>query len=60
MANRDRGVQRRAPVSVPLSPHPPILSIEDWEAKAPIGDVEMRSISLLRAASEKIPLPFKV
>jgi hypothetical protein len=56
----NRGVQRRAPVSVPLSPHPPTLSIEDWEAKAPIGDVEIRSISLLRTASEQIPLPFKV
>jgi len=36
------------------------VSIEDWEAKAPIGDVEIRSVSLLRAASERIPLPFKV
>ena len=55
----NRGIQRQA-VSVPLLPHPPTLSIENWEAKAPIGDVEMRIIALLRTASEKILLPFKV
>ncbi|KAF8657298.1 hypothetical protein AX14_007904, partial [Amanita brunnescens Koide BX004] len=40
--------------------HPPTLSLEDWEAKAPIRDVEIRNICLPRASSEKIRLfPFK-
>ncbi|KIL64608.1 hypothetical protein M378DRAFT_126439 [Amanita muscaria Koide BX008] len=57
MSNR---VGRRAPLSVAPSPHPtPILNIEEWETKAPLADVETRSVSVLKAASEIVPLPLK-
>jgi hypothetical protein len=36
------------------------LGIEDWEAKAPLSDLETRSINFIKAASEKVPLPAKV
>ncbi|KAK2460187.1 hypothetical protein APHAL10511_007778 [Amanita phalloides] len=53
--------QRRTPLLVPPSPHPlTLISIEDWESKSPLSDIESRSVSLLRAASERVPLPFKV
>lgn len=36
------------------------LSVEDWEAKAPLSDLEIRSINLIKAANENVPLPAKV
>ncbi|KAF8629303.1 hypothetical protein AX15_003520 [Amanita polypyramis BW_CC] len=57
-----RATQRRAPLPAALSPQPsqpPTLSIEEWEPKAPLGDVETHSISLLKAASERVSLPLK-
>lgn len=38
----------------------PIISVEDWEAKAPLGDLETRSVNLIKAAGERAPLPLKV
>lgn len=35
------------------------LSVEDWEAKAPLSDLEIRSINLIKAANENVPLPAK-
>lgn len=57
-----RGAQRRgAPPVISLTPQPrPALSVEDWEAKAPLGDLETRSVAVLKIASEKPPLPLKV
>ncbi|KAI0694271.1 Sec34-domain-containing protein [Cytidiella melzeri] len=37
----------------------PALSLEEWEAKAPLGELETRSVSLLKAASERTILPVK-
>lgn len=52
---------RRPPVHTSLSPHPKtVVSVEEWEAKAPLGDIETRSVSLIKAASERTALPFKV
>lgn len=34
--------------------------MEEWEAKAPLGEVELRSVNLVKAANEKTPLPSKV
>jgi hypothetical protein len=34
--------------------------MEEWEAKAPLGDVQLRSIAAVKAASERLPLPLKV
>jgi hypothetical protein len=38
----------------------PVISVEDWEAKAPLGDLQLRSVNLLKSAGEKAPLPLKV
>ncbi|RXW24322.1 hypothetical protein EST38_g1510 [Candolleomyces aberdarensis] len=35
------------------------LSVEEWEAKAPLSDLETRSVSAVKTASEKIPYPLK-
>jgi hypothetical protein len=58
-------LQRRgatAALAVPtMSPHPrPTISMEDWEAKAPLGDAQLRSIAAVKAAAEHLPLPLKV
>ncbi|XP_006463266.1 hypothetical protein AGABI2DRAFT_207960 [Agaricus bisporus var. bisporus H97] len=38
---------------------PTSVSVEDWEAKAPLGDLELRSINALKISNEKIPLPLR-
>ena len=39
------------------SPIPrPALTIEEWEAKAPLGDVEIKSVAALKAACELTPV----
>ncbi|KZT22200.1 Sec34-domain-containing protein [Neolentinus lepideus HHB14362 ss-1] len=52
---------RRAgtPVTVP-SPHPKaVISLEEWEAKAPLGELEIKSVNAIKTASERVPLPLK-
>ncbi|KAG6873047.1 hypothetical protein C0995_003804 [Termitomyces sp. Mi166 len=54
------GRPRRAAAPTQLAPQAkPTLSVEEWEAKAPLGDVEVRSIARVKSASEQIPLPSK-
>ena len=36
------------------------ISLEDWEAKAPLSDNELRSIAIFQKACEKKPLPYDV
>ena len=38
----------------------PTITVEDWEAVAPIGEVEARSVSFVQSASERSTLPPKV
>ncbi|KIY73271.1 Sec34-domain-containing protein [Cylindrobasidium torrendii FP15055 ss-10] len=51
----------RTPRRVPAlntSPAPrPTINLEEWEAKAPLGDAEIRSVGLIKAAAEKLALP---
>ncbi|KAF6744945.1 COG3 protein [Ephemerocybe angulata] len=35
------------------------LSVEEWESKAPLGDLEIRSVTAVKTASERIPYPLK-
>ena len=50
----------RAP-SLSLTPQPkPTISVEEWEAKAPLSDLHLRSINGIKIACEKMPLPLKV
>jgi conserved oligomeric Golgi complex subunit 3 len=52
---------RRGGAPTTLSPHPkPALSVEEWEARAPLGDLEIKSVNALKSAGEKVPLPLKV
>jgi hypothetical protein len=52
--------QRRAPPS-PLTPTvKQVVSVEEWESKAPLDELELKSVAVLKTASEKIPLPLKV
>lgn len=61
MASARSPVPRRTVAPVSLTPAPkPSLSVEEWEAKAPLSDLATRSISAIKAASEKPPLPLKV
>lgn len=56
-----RIVQRRGAAPVVLTPHPkPMISVEEWEAKAPLGELEIRSINVMKLAGERTPLPLKV
>ena len=55
----------QTPVPLPLHPSPApaskqVISVEEWEAKAPLGDLETRSINAIKAAAEKVPYPLKV
>ncbi|KAF8638150.1 hypothetical protein AX17_002407 [Amanita inopinata Kibby_2008] len=55
-----RTAQRRVPLVVAPSPHPPpTLTVEEWEAKAPLSDLQTRSVTVLKTASENVPLPLK-
>ncbi|KZT63738.1 Sec34-domain-containing protein [Daedalea quercina L-15889] len=43
-----------------LTPHAkPMITVEEWEAKAPLGEAETRSVNLVKAATEKAALPLK-
>ncbi|KAF8557664.1 Sec34-domain-containing protein [Imleria badia] len=55
------GAQRRpaAPPTPTLQPKPQI-SLEEWEAKAPLSDLALKSVAAIKVASEKSPLPLKV
>ncbi|KAG9220431.1 hypothetical protein CCMSSC00406_0003887 [Pleurotus cornucopiae] len=59
-----RSAPRRAPTNL-SSPSPsqlrppPVISVEEWESKAPLGELETRSVALIKEASEKLPLPLK-
>ncbi|KAG6840935.1 hypothetical protein C0991_003193 [Blastosporella zonata] len=51
---------RRGAAPTPLAPQPkPTISVEEWEAKAPLDDLHIRSIAEIKSASEQIPLPSK-
>ncbi|KAH0584972.1 Conserved oligomeric Golgi complex subunit 3 [Termitomyces sp. J132] len=51
---------RRGAAPLQLAPQvKPALSVEEWEAKAPLGELEIRSIAKVKSASEHIPLPSK-
>ncbi|GJE92841.1 Sec34 domain-containing protein [Phanerochaete sordida] len=51
---------RRQPVSAVPTPQPkPVITLEEWEAKAPLGELEARSVNLLKTASENAALPVK-
>ena len=52
---------RRGGAPTTLSLHPKsALSVEEWEARAPLGDLEIKSVNALKLAGEKVPLPLKV
>ena len=36
------------------------ITLEEWEARAPLSDLALRSVATVQAASEKVPLPLKV
>ena len=54
-------IQRRpaAPPTPTLQPKPQI-SLEEWESKAPLSDLALKSVAAIKTASEKSPLPLKV
>ncbi|KAJ7837718.1 Sec34-like family-domain-containing protein [Mycena leptocephala] len=55
-----RPAQRRGTAPVLNTPQArPVLNVEEWEAKAPLTDREITSVGILKAASEKAPLPYK-
>lgn len=63
MATPRPGIRRQAivPLSLAPSPHPkPALSVEEWESKAPLDDVEVRSVLGLKIRCEEKKPPPKV
>ncbi|KAG6878890.1 hypothetical protein C0992_006827 [Termitomyces sp. T32_za158] len=51
---------RRSAAPTPLAPQAkPTLSVEEWEAKAPLNDAEISSIAGIKSASEHVPFPSK-
>ncbi|RDB16287.1 Conserved oligomeric Golgi complex subunit 3 [Hypsizygus marmoreus] len=56
----NRAGPRRPTAPTSLTPQPKaIISMEEWEAKAPLGELETRSIGAIKASSERVPLPLK-
>lgn len=53
---------KRAGLPLSLSPQlkPVVISLEEWEANAPLSEAEVRSISVIQRACEDKPLPSKV
>ncbi|KAF5381998.1 hypothetical protein D9615_004200 [Tricholomella constricta] len=58
MASNRPAVRRGPPCQLTSQPKHTI-SVEEWEAKAPLGELETRSIAAIKAASERTPLPLK-
>ncbi|KAF9012256.1 Sec34-domain-containing protein [Hymenopellis radicata] len=54
-----RTAPRRAPTLIVPTTSKSTVNLEDWEAKAPLDDLEIRSIGLVKTASETLPLPLK-
>lgn len=53
--------QRRAQGPPALTPHPrPIISVEEWEAKSPLVELQTRSVNALKSVCEERRLPLKV
>ncbi|OAX41147.1 Sec34-domain-containing protein [Rhizopogon vinicolor AM-OR11-026] len=51
---------RRAGIPIASTPQSkPQLTIEKWEAKAPLSDLALKSVAAVKSASEKMPLPLK-
>ncbi|PSS38005.1 hypothetical protein PHLCEN_2v145 [Hermanssonia centrifuga] len=51
---------RRQTPATPVVPQSrPVINLEEWETRAPLGDVETRSVNLVKAASERFALPLK-
>ncbi|KAA1475103.1 Sec34-domain-containing protein [Dentipellis sp. KUC8613] len=54
------GARRAATTPASPTPHPkPTLTVEEWEAKAPLDDIANKSIAAVKIASETPSLPFK-
>lgn len=53
-------MRRQQPHPIQLPPVKPPLNIEEWEAKAPLTDVELGSVRDIKAACEARRLPAKV
>ena len=54
-------VKRTAtPVLPSPQPKPVVISLEEWEANAPLSDAEIRCVSAVQKACEDKPLPVKV
>ncbi|KAF8578039.1 cis-golgi transport vesicle tethering complex subunit [Ramaria rubella] len=52
--------QRRPQTPATLTPHPKqVISVEDWEAKSPLGEFQTRSVNSLKHACEEHRLPLK-
>lgn len=61
MTSTTRVPPRRIQTQTHLTaPSKPTISVEEWEAKAPLLDAAMKSINAIKAASEHRPLPPKV
>ncbi|KAG6809162.1 hypothetical protein H0H92_001356 [Tricholoma furcatifolium] len=59
MASNRPGPRRGAPPTQ-LAPQPKTtISVEEWEAKAPLSDIAVRGIAQIKLGSEHIPLPSK-
>ncbi|EJD52335.1 cis-golgi transport vesicle tethering complex subunit [Auricularia subglabra TFB-10046 SS5] len=55
-------MQRRGPGALPAAAPAasrPIISVEEWEAKAPLGPRQTRSVNQLKPLCEERPLPLK-
>ncbi|KDQ55621.1 hypothetical protein JAAARDRAFT_59617 [Jaapia argillacea MUCL 33604] len=53
-------VPRRVGIPPSMSPHPkPVISVEEWESKAPLDDLQLRSVNIIKLAGERAPLPLK-
>ncbi|KAH7888905.1 Sec34-like family-domain-containing protein [Phlebopus sp. FC_14] len=52
--------QRRTATPVlPAQQQRPQITLEEWEARAPLSDAALKSVAAVQAASENIPLPLK-
>ncbi|KAI6040227.1 Sec34-like family-domain-containing protein [Pisolithus marmoratus] len=61
MSTAKSAAQRRTGDSViPARPPTVQISLEEWEARAPLSDLALKSVAAVQAASEQPPLPLKL
>lgn len=59
MTSRPSSRRAAAPPNTLSSQPRPVLSVEEWEAKAPLDEIQNRSVASVKVAVDNVPYPLK-